>query len=172
LIHVVHLKVVFRGVEPNYFFEDVLVDVEEFSSELIVDRDEMVAYGRANDPYPIHVDEAAAAASPFGGLIASGGFTMSLWLRLQHVNNRDLQRVEAFLGGFDWQGKFPTPVRAGDRLRLRKIVTGKRLSSKPGRGVVNWLMELINQDGRTVLSIEGAILMATRHQDHADPTTR
>jgi acyl dehydratase len=61
--------------------------------------------------------------------------------------------------------KFANPVRAGDRLRLRSIVTEKRLTSKPGRGVINWVTDLVNQDEKTVLSIEGASLIATRHQD-------
>ena len=152
-------------VEPNYFFEDIQVGVEEFSGELVVDREEMLAYSRLNDPYPIHVDEVAAAASPFAGLIASGGFTISLWYRLNHAKARDLQRVEAFLGGFDWHVKFANPVRGGDRLRVRSVVTDKRLSSKPGRGVFNWVTDLVNQDDQTVLSIEGASLIATRHQD-------
>ena len=156
-------------MKPNYFFEDVQVGVEEVSGELVVSGDEMVAYARTNDPFPIHVDEAAAAASPFGGLIASGGFTISLWYRLGHSMNRDLQRVEAFLGGFDWHVTFPSPVRAGDRLHLRSTTTEKRLSSKPGRGLLKWVSALVNQDGTTVLTIEGASLLATRDTGESRP---
>ena len=43
-------------------------------------------------------------------------------------------------------------------------MTDKRLSSKPGRGVFNWVTDLVNQDNENVLSIEGASLIATRHQ--------
>lgn len=157
-------------MDPNYFFEDVQVGVEEISGELVVDRDEMVQYAQAYDPFPIHVDEDAAAASPFGDLIASGGFTISLWYRLLHIKNRDLQRVTAFLGGFDWHVKFPNPVRAGDRLHHRSTMTEKRLSSKPGRGVLTWVSALVNQEGKTVLSIEGASLLATRDPGGAIPT--
>ena len=70
--------------------------------------------------------------------------------------------VEESLCGFDWQVKFAHPVRAGDRLRLRATFTEKRLSSKPGRGVTNWLSEVVNQDDHTVLSVAGASLIATR----------
>jgi acyl dehydratase len=157
------------GVNPNYFFEDVQVGVEEVSREMVVDRDEMVAYARANDPFLIHVDEDAAAASPFGGLIASGGFTISLWYRLLHSKNREFERVEAALSGFDWHVTFPNPVRAGDRLHLRMTVTEKRLTSKPGRGVVTWVTGLVNQEGTTVLTIEGASLLATRGNGETVP---
>lgn len=49
----------------------------EESEETIVDREEMLAYNRRNDPWPFHVDEAAAARTPYGGLIASGRYTVS-----------------------------------------------------------------------------------------------
>ncbi len=38
----------------------------------------MLAYARNFDPWPMHTDEAAAAQTPFGELIASGGYTISL----------------------------------------------------------------------------------------------
>jgi acyl dehydratase len=151
-------------MEPNYFYEDVMVGVTAVSGEIPVDHDEMLAYNKAYDPFPIHVDEIAAAASPFGGIIASGGYTISLFYRLAHNLDRELDRVQAFLGGFDWQVKFAHPVRAGDRLRLRSTFTEKRLSSKPGRGVTNWLSEVVNQDDLIVLSVAGASLIATRPQ--------
>jgi acyl dehydratase len=149
-------------MEPNYYFEDVVVGVTDVSPELTVDHDEMLAYNRANDPWPIHVDEVAAVESPFGGLIASGGYTISLMYRLGHSLARELGRVEAFLGGFEWRVKFPHPVRPGDRLRVRYTVTEKRLSSKPGRGVINWVAEVVNQRDQEVLNIVGASLIGTR----------
>jgi acyl dehydratase len=65
----------------------------------------------------------------------------------------------AFLGGFDWHVKFPEPVRSGDRLCERVTVLEKRLSSKPGRGVVKVLIEVINDRKRVALSIESTMLI-------------
>ena len=67
----------------------------------------------------------------------------------------------AFLGGFEWHVKFVEPVRAGDRLHERITILEKRLSSKPGRGIVKHLIEVINDRKRTVLSIESTVLIAT-----------
>lgn len=94
------------------FFEDLNVGDCWTSSEVAVDENEMLAYGRANDPWPIHVDAEAAAKSPFGGIIASGGFAITLMYRLttEIVNTPGHQW--AFLGGLDWQLKFIEPVRA------------------------------------------------------------
>jgi acyl dehydratase len=66
----------------------------------------------------------------------------------------------AFLGGFDWHVKFVEPVRSGDRLHERITITEKRLSSKPGRGVVKQLIEVINDRKHVVLSIESTAMMA------------
>ena len=102
--------------------------------------------------------------SPFGGLIASGGYTISLMYRLFHEIVNQPDRTWAFLGGFDWHVKFLEPVRADDRLHERITILEKRLSSKPGRGVVKNLTEVINDRKRVVLSIESTTLMATRSQ--------
>jgi len=66
------------------YFEDLNVGDSWTTTEHLVDREEMLAYNRAYDPWPFHVDAEAASKSPFGGLIASGGYTISLMYRLFH----------------------------------------------------------------------------------------
>jgi acyl dehydratase len=146
------------------YFEDLNVGDSWTSGEYSVDHEEMLAYGRTNDPWPFHADPEAATRSPFGGLIASGGYTITLMYRMSHeiVNHPD--RGWAFLGGFDWHVKFVDPVRSGDRLHERITILEKRLSSKPGRGIVKHLIEVINDRKRVVLSIESTVLMATSSQ--------
>lgn len=144
------------------YFEDLEVGTEYVGPECVVDEKEMLEYNRRNDPWPIHVDEAAANQSPFGGLIASGGFTITLCYRLSHGVYNTPEAQWAFLGGFDWLVKFPAPVRAGDALRYRLTVLSKRSSSNPGRGVAKVKSELTNQRGEVVLEVEAAILLATR----------
>ena len=115
------------------YFEDLNVGDSWTSAEHTVDHEEMLAYARVNDPWPIHIDQEAAAKTPFGGLIASGGYTITLMYRLFHeiVNQPDLRW--AFLGGFDWHLKFPEPVRSGNRLHARITILEKHASSRPGR---------------------------------------
>lgn len=147
------------------YFEDLSVGDNWTTTEQPVDQEEVLAYNRANDPWPFHIDPEAASKSPFGGLIASGGYTISLMYRLSHeVVNRP-GRAWAFLGGFDWQIKFLEPVRAGDRLHERITIIEKRPSSKPGRGIIKDRVEVINDRERVVLSIEATMLVATRPRD-------
>ena len=144
------------------FFEDLNVGDCWTSSEVAVDENEMLAYGRANDPWPIHVDAEAAAKSPFGGIIASGGFTITLMYRLTTEIVNAPGHQWAFLGGLDWQLKFIEPVRAGDRLHARVTILEKRPSSKPSRGVFKDRIEVINNRNKVALSIEVTALIATK----------
>lgn len=148
--------------KPDLFYEDVAVGQEFWGSEEIADRDEMVAYGRQFDPWPMHVSEEAGRATPFGGLIASGGYTIGLWYRSGHgIWNRP-GNVWAFQGGFDWHVRFVKPLRPDGRVCLRVVVTEKRLTSKPGRGIVRCDSDLVDSDGDAVLSIDVHGMVATR----------
>src|SRR5215467_417850 len=63
------------------YFEDLEVGAVFRGDECVADKDEMLEYARKNDPSPFHVDEEAAKNSPYGGLIASAGYTVTLWYR-------------------------------------------------------------------------------------------
>ena len=144
------------------YLEDLQVNETEWSGEITVDGDEMLAYNRRNDPWPIHVDEQAASKTSFGSIIASGGFTITLLYRLCHQIYNRPESPWAFMGGFNWEVKFPNPVKAGDRLRVVLTVLSKRESSKPDRGVFQLLHELVNQDDQTVLSLTATVLIGRR----------
>ena len=47
-----------------------------------VGKEEIIAFAREFDPQPFHIDEAAAAKSHFGGVIASGWHSGSICMRL------------------------------------------------------------------------------------------
>jgi len=144
------------------YFEDLKEGDVLWGDEVRVDREEMMAYNLRNDPWPIHVDDEAAARSPFGGVIASGGYTITLMYRSNlGIYNNPARRWE-FLGGLDWKLRFPKPVRPSDRLRSKITIISARPSSTPGRGVLTNLTEMIDQDGDAVLSLEAVFFLATR----------
>ena len=146
------------------YFEDLEPGQVMWGDEVLVDRAEMMAYNQQNDPWPIHVNESAASTSPFGGLIASGGFTITLMYRsLLGIYNNDRVRWE-FLGGLDWQLKFAAPVRPGDVLRSRMTIENVRPSSKGNRGVLNSTTDMVNQDGEIVMSVAVVSFLASRTQ--------
>ena len=64
------------------FLEDIAVGQKFVSGSLTVDEAGIKAFAAQFDPQPFHLDEDAAKASLFGGLVASGWHTASLTMRL------------------------------------------------------------------------------------------
>jgi acyl dehydratase len=132
------------------YFEDYALGTTYECGSVSLDEASIVSFAQEFDPQPFHVDAVAAAAGPFGGLIASGWHTAGLVMRLLVDNYLS---VEASLGapGLD-ELRWPYPVRPGDTLTVRATVIESRKSlSKPDRGIVRTLVEAVNQDGRTVM---------------------
>ena len=100
-----------------------------------VDRGEMVAFARRYDPQWYHVDEHLAAGSEFGGLIASGFFTVSLFMRA-YVDGL-LSRAAAVASPGLEELRWLAPVRAGDALAVRvDVVASAPSRARPDCGTV------------------------------------
>jgi acyl dehydratase len=143
-------------------FEDLVEGAVFWGEEVVADTDAMLDYAKKYDPWPFHVDAEAAKQTPFGGLVASAGYTFSLWCRSVHTIIRTPHVEWAFLGGYDLRVKLLQPVRPGDRLRLKVTIGQKRLSSKGGRGHVDSQHLLMRQDEAPVFSVEFSFLIGTR----------
>ena len=123
--------------------------------------DEIVAFARQFDPQPFHIDPEAAAASTFGGLIASGWHTASVFMRL-YVDAVLADAASMGSPGIE-QLRWLHPVRPGDELTGAFVVTSTRRSSKRAdRGTVFFRGEMTNQDGVVVLSMSGRGLFGRR----------
>lgn len=83
----------------------------------------------------IHIDEEAAAKTPFGGTIAHGLLTLSLLPKLSYGTTLGLEgTVMGINYGFD-KVRFLNPVRAGSKVRGRHVLKGAQ-EKQPGR----WLL--------------------------------
>ena len=149
-----------REVSERYF-EDYAVGTTAEHGPVRVEEAEVIDFGRRYDPQPFHVDPAAAADGPFGGLIASGWHTCALMMRLL-VAHYLSEASSLGSPGID-ELKWIRPVRPGDDLRIRTTVEQARVSrSKPDRGIVKTRVEALNQDGEVVLSLLANNLVLTR----------
>jgi acyl dehydratase len=115
---------------------------------------EIIDFAKQFDPQPFHLDAAAAAKTPFGGLVASGWHTCAVGMRLM---------VESYIGrtvslgspGID-NVRWLKPVRAGDTLvYARTVIESRASTSRQGVGLVKHRWEAVNQAGETVLTMEG-----------------
>jgi acyl dehydratase len=134
------------------YFEDFSVgDVHELGT-VTVTEEEIIEFGKRYDPQPFHTDSAAAALSPFRGLVASGWLTSALFMRC-YVET--LLNDSACCGspGVD-ELRYHEPVRAGDVLRARLTVLGARPTlGRADRGIIQPRCELLSTEGRPVLSM-------------------
>lgn len=135
---------------PRYL-EDFRAGETWESGSVVIREEEMVAYARANDPQPFHVDSEAAARGPFGGLIASGWQVAALSMRLflEAGGHGDTPIVGIGIDELRWKHV----VRPGDALRTtREIVEVRRSGSKPDRGTLRTRVTVLNQNDEVVMS--------------------
>lgn len=121
---------------------------------------EIVDFAGRYDPQPFHIDAAAAKASSWKGIIASGFHTCGVAMRLM---------VDNVLAGSESSGSpglssisWLEPVRPGDTLTMRVEVLQVKLSQSRGTGIVVWKWQLINQRAEVVLDLVATSLFDLR----------
>ncbi len=146
--------------KPTLYFEDVVVGTTLESPGYRVEREEIIEFATRWDPFPFHLDEAAARDSIFGGLAACAPHSFAILSRLSHALPRSMALV-AGLGGDGLQ--LLAPVRAGIEVRLVRRFTAKRGSrSRPEVGVVSFEDALVTPEGEAVFRTSGSVLLARR----------
>ena len=143
------------------YFEDFRPgDVAQLGRKRVT-ADEIVAFAREYDPQLFHVDEAAAASSPFGGLIASGWHTAAMFMRL-FVEELLLDSASLGSPGVE-ELRWLRPVRPGDELSGVVRIVETRVSERdPRRGTVITESEVRNQEGEVVMRMRARGFFARR----------
>jgi len=126
-----------------------------------VGRDEMVAFARDFDPQPFHLDDAAAGASFFGRLIASGWYTAALTMRM--LTDAQLDISGGLIGAGTESLRWPTPLVPGDTIHLRADVLDVRPSrSRPEIGIVRVRLQTLRDDGSAVQEMIASLVVPRR----------
>ncbi|HEY0935783.1 MAG TPA: MaoC family dehydratase [Trebonia sp.] len=134
------------------YFEDYVPGLTLDCGTFTLSETQIIAFARDYDPQPFHIDPAAAKDGPFGGLIASGWHTASMMMR--HLVDYYVS-PESSIGspGVD-EIRWPRPVRPGDPLQVTvTVLEARRSASKPDRGIVKSLAELVNANGDLVMKL-------------------
>lgn len=153
--------------EPARFFEDIEIGQSFELGSCVFTADEIITFARSFDPQPFHMDEAAAKASSFGRLAASGWHSAAVWMATMVTHRR--RQLAAFgegraprLGpspGFK-NLRWSKPVFAGDRITYHSAVTDKRASSsRPQWGLFFHHNTGVNQNGDEVFSFDGCVFV-------------
>lgn len=143
------------------FYEDIEVGESARIGSRTVTKEEIVEFAEKYDPQPIHVDEAAAAESIYGGLIASGWQTIAVCMRML-VDELVTDQASMGARGAD-ELRWIRPVRPGDSLSLTTEVIDKRPSERnPEVGEVDTEIVGFNQDDEPVVRWIALGLVARR----------
>src|SRR2546423_8844327 len=99
----------------------------------------------------MHIDPNAASLTIYGGLIASGWHTVSLFMRLL-VENLVAKTSSLGSPGVE-ELRWPLPVRPGDTLHgSMEILETRASNSRPSMGILRWRGTVRNQDGELAMS--------------------
>jgi acyl dehydratase len=151
----------------RYYWEDFAVGRVMRLGSTTVTRAAVLAFAQQFDPQPFHLDDAAAGASLFKKLSASGWHTCSMTMRLMcdgYLND------SAGLGspGID-ELRWLKPVYPGDTISAEMTVLEARvMNSKPHVGLVLSRWRVSNQDGDDVMTMQGWGMFAVRNAVPAD----
>ena len=147
-------------VEKRYFEDYIPGSIIEGGSVTLSEGD-VLDFARRFDPQYIHTDPRAAADGPFGGLIASGWHTAALMMRL-FVENYLSHIASMASPGID-ELRWLQPVRPGDSLSVRvRVLEAMPARSKPDRGLVRSLLEVLNQNREVVMTMKAMNILRRR----------
>jgi acyl dehydratase len=147
---------------PARYFEDFAVGQRFRSTGTVtVTAEEIKQFAARYDPQPFHLDEAAARATFFGGLAASGWLTASLTMRL--MVESDIRPAGGNIGAGVEELRWPIAVRPGDVLRVEAEVLEVRASrSRPDIGIVKTRVTTLNQKDEVVQVSRPTLVVKTR----------
>ncbi|HEY5049054.1 MAG TPA: MaoC family dehydratase [Rhizomicrobium sp.] len=154
------------------WFEDIVLDEKKDLGCFTFTEDAIIAFGRKYDPQPFHVDPQAAKESLYGGLIASGWHTASVWMKLAIESRQNESKSESqSSGALARSGVSPgfenmrwlKPVRPGMTLRYSMTPIEKvDLKSRPELGLIKTLGEAHDEAGTLVFRFVGKGFVARK----------
>lgn len=146
----------------QYYWEDLEPGlVFETASRTITETDVVGFAGLSADYNRLHVDAEYASGTAWGKRIAHGMLVASI---LSGLNTRTVvnQMLEPSLVGLlEMNLRFPKPTLIDDTIHGRIEVSGRRETSNPARGIVEFRRQAINQRNEVVCEC-GARMMVLR----------
>jgi acyl dehydratase len=152
------------------YLEDYPVGHSAEIGDAVVSEEEIRSFAERYDPQPFHTDPEKAKQWPYGGLIASGWHTAAMMMRVvvDHFIDGEASLGSPGLGPIRWK----LPVRPGDVLRVRARVVDARVSqSKPDRGMLTFEIDVLNQNGEVVMTVENWLAIMRTRPAAAHPST-
>ena len=130
------------------YFDDLKLGMSVEIAPAVIEKEKMLEFARLYDPIPLHTDEAYAAATPFGALIAPGVMSfMSVWAKYLEQDFFGKELLAGKSAKIEWH----KPVYAQDVLHGKAVIT-KLTPRSPRNGIVELTIEAYNQNNILVLT--------------------
>ena len=147
------------------YFEDLRVGSSQSFGRYEVTREEVIEFASKYDPQPFHLDDAAAAATHFGRLSASGWHTCAMTMAMLVENLKANRQAGLGSPGID-QLRWLKPVFPGDTLRCETELLEKRRSrSRREMGLFKTRLSVFNQHDEPVMQMVSNGLIQVREPD-------
>jgi len=145
------------------YLEDLYAGQRFKSGCHVMEKERIKEFAEEFDPQPFHLDDAAAEASVFRGLAASGWHTAAAAMRLLVSGGLPFANGVIGLGG---EISWPRPTRPGDILQLEsEVVDVSPSRSKPNQGIVTVRSAMYNQNSEPVYLFTAKILAFRRRRE-------
>jgi acyl dehydratase len=143
-----------------YYLEDLQLGQRFVSESTCLSREEILAFAERYDPQPFHLEDAAAEASLFGGLAASGWHTAALTMRMLVQGGLPLA---GGLVGMQMSTSWPTPTRPTDTLHVEsEVLDIVRSRSRPEQGIVTVRSETKDLSGEVRQVLTANLMVQAR----------
>lgn len=140
--------------KPILKFDEIEIGKQEVTVRTITENDVNTFGSLSGDENPLHMDDNFASKTPFGRRVVHGMFTAAI-ISTTHTNLTG--------PGFVYVGQelnFKGPVHIGDTITVTLTVVGK----KEEKGILILKAVVANQEGKTVLQGESALMELERLQ--------
>jgi acyl dehydratase len=139
------------GGAPDIYYDDLTIGDTFETEPATVSEDEIVGFAKQYDPQSYHIDHEAAAATEFGGLIASGFHMLAASFGL-FFHSRVLEKHNLGSPGMD-EVRWLRPLRPGDTIHgVAEVIDMQPSRSKADRGSIWMRHDTVNQHGEVIMS--------------------
>lgn len=143
------------------YFDDIKVGDKFVSLGVTFTEADIVDFALKYDPQPFHIDGAAAAKGPFGGLIASGFHTLALSFRMFYQSS-PYAGVAIGSPGLE-EVRWLLPVRPGDTIyTVAEVLEARPSRSQPTMGIIKVRRDTFNQRNEKVMSVTAVEFLQKR----------
>ena len=130
------------------YFEEFETGMQLNIDNVVIDKNDMIAFAKKYDYIPLHTDEEYAKKTIFGNLIAPGVMSfMAVWAKYLETDLAGDQLLAGKSTKIEWM----KPVYADDVLNATCTVS-KLVKRNEKNGLVELTFEVFNQKGELVLT--------------------